>query len=191
MGGEVLYEGEDLLDMEVEERALAGLFLAFQYPSVLPGVSMMSFLREIVNAKRNHQGLENVDRLEFVKRVKELVSNVGMEDKMLQRNVNESFSGGEKKRHEMLQMMLLEPKMIIMDETDSGLDIDALRIVASGVEKMKNGERAILVITHYQRLLEHLVPDRVHVMIGGRIVDSGDKKLALHLEKYGYEEYAK
>ena len=189
--GKIFYDGEDLLDMEVEERALAGIFLAFQYPSVLPGVSMMSFLREIVNAKRVHQGLDNVDRLAFVKRVRELAKSVGMDDKILQRNVNESFSGGEKKRHEILQMMLLEPKMIVMDETDSGLDIDALRIIASGVEKMKNGERAMLVITHYQRLLEHLVPDRVHVMMGGKIVDSGDKKLALSLEKHGYEEYTK
>jgi Fe-S cluster assembly ATP-binding protein len=188
-GSEVLYEGEDLLEMEVEARALAGIFMAFQYPSVLPGVGMMTFLREIVNAKRVHEGKEVMDRLAFVKEVKRLVGFVGMDEKMLKRTVNEGFSGGEKKRHEILQMMLLEPKLVVMDETDSGLDIDALKVVAEGVNGMRDGERGMLVITHYQRLLRYLEPDYVHVMVGGKIVDSGDKRLAERLEERGYEDY--
>ena len=190
-GGSLTYLGQDLLSMEVEERALAGVFMAFQYPSVLSGVGMMTFLREIVAAKRAHEGLEPMDRLAFVQHVRGLCQRVGMDDAMLKRSVNDGFSGGEKKRHEILQMMLLEPKFIVMDETDSGLDIDALKTVAQGVQEMRNPGRSMLVITHYQRLLDYLVPDVLHVMVGGKIVESGDASLAKKLEKNGYEAYLK
>lgn len=184
--GSVTYQGQDLLDMAIEERARNGLFLAFQYPLEIPGVSNAYFLRASVNAIRRHRGLPELDAMDFLKRVKEEMKAVGMKEEFLYRSVNEGFSGGEKKRNEVLQMSLLEPTLAVLDETDSGLDIDALRVVADGVNRLRSPERAMIVITHYQRLLEYIVPDHVHVLSGGRIVRSGGHELALELEQKGY-----
>ncbi len=185
-GGSVDWLGQDLLEMKIEDRARSGLFLAFQYPIEIPGVSNAYFLRASVNAVRRHQGLPELDAMDFLKRVKEEMKIVGMREEFLYRSVNEGFSGGEKKRNEVLQMSLLEPKLAILDETDSGLDIDALRVVADGVNRLRSPERSLLVITHYQRLLDYIVPDFVHVLAGGRIIRSGGRELALELEERGY-----
>jgi len=184
--GEVLYAGQDLLSMPPEERARQGVFLAFQYPVEIPGVSGTYFLRAALNAIRKHRGLEELDAMDFLTLLKEKTKLVEMEQTLLNRPINEGFSGGEKKRNEILQMAVLEPKLAILDETDSGLDIDALRIVANGVNGLRSPERAMLVITHYQRLLNYIVPDYVHVLCEGRIVKSGDRQLALELEQKGY-----
>jgi Fe-S cluster assembly ATP-binding protein len=184
--GEVLYEGKDLLDMEPEERARAGLFLAFQYPVEIPGVSNTYFLKAALNAIRKERGLDELDAMDFLALVKEKMRVLHIDEDLLKRPVNEGFSGGEKKRNEIFQMAVLDPKLAILDETDSGLDIDALRIVADGVNALRNEKRAMLVITHYQRLLNYIVPDRVHVLFEGRIVKSGGKELALELEEKGY-----
>ena len=185
-GGEVLYEGRSLLEMEPEERAAAGLFLAFQYPVEIPGVSSMTFLRTALNAVRKARGEPELDAMQFLKLVREKAKLLGVGDEMLKRAVNVGFSGGEKKRNEALQMAILAPRFAVLDETDSGLDIDALRIVADGVNKLRSPERSMLVITHYQRLLNYIVPDRVHVLAQGRILLSGGKELALELEEKGY-----
>lgn len=185
--GRVAFLGKDLLDMSPEDRAREGLFLAFQYPVEIPGVSNANFLKTALNEIREYQGLEKLDAMEFLTLVKDRMNLVEMDQKLLQRSVNEGFSGGEKKRNEIFQMAVLEPKLAIMDETDSGLDIDALRIVANGVNKMRNEDRSFLVITHYQRLLNYIIPDVVHVMVGGRIVETGGKELALQLEEHGYD----
>ena len=184
--GQVLYEGRDLLAMPPEERAWEGVFLAFQYPVEIPGVSTLYLLKAGLNAIRRHRGLPELDAMEFLTMIKEKVKLVEIEQGFLNRPVNEGFSGGEKKRNEILQMAVLDPRLAILDETDSGLDIDALRIVASGVNGLRSPERSMLVITHYQRLLNYIVPDRVHVLHNGRIVRSGGKELALELEKRGY-----
>ena len=184
--GEVLYEGKDLLAMSPEERAVSGVFVAFQYPVEIPGVGNLYFLRTALNAVRKQRDLEELDALDFLALAKERMALVEMDQSFMNRSVNEGFSGGEKKRNEILQMAVLEPKLAILDETDSGLDIDALRVVARGVNALRSKERALLVITHYQRLLEYIVPDRVHIIANGRIVRSGDKDLALELEKHGY-----
>ena len=184
--GEVLYAGRNLLEMAAEDRAREGVFLAFQYPVEIPGVSNTYFLRAAVNAIRKHHGQEELDGLDFVKLLREKLKLIHLDQDLLNRPVNEGFSGGEKKRNEIFQMAVLEPRLAILDETDSGLDIDALRVVADGVNALRNPERGILVVTHYQRLLDHIVPDRVHVLQGGRIVKSGDRSLALELEQHGY-----
>ncbi len=184
--GEVLYEGEDLLALSPEERAAAGVFLAFQYPPEIPGVGNLYFVRTALNSLRRQQGLDELDAIDFLSLAKERMRLVEMDESFMGRSVNEGFSGGEKKRNEIFQMAVLEPKLAILDETDSGLDIDALRIVAAGVNALRNEGRAMLVITHYQRLLEYIVPDAVHVLVDGRIVRSGDKNLALELEQHGY-----
>ncbi|MCX8072418.1 MAG: Fe-S cluster assembly ATPase SufC [Candidatus Binatia bacterium] len=186
--GEVLYDGRDLLAMSPEERARAGLFLAFQYPVEIPGVANMYFLRTALNAVRKARGLEPIDAMDFLQLVRDKAKLVGIDERLLKRSVNEGFSGGEKKRNEVLQMAILEPTLAILDETDSGLDIDALRVVADGVNALRNDQHAVLAITHYQRLLEYLVPDFVHVLIGGRIVRSGGPELAHELERRGYAE---
>ncbi len=186
-GGEILYLGKDLLAMEPEERAWAGIFLAFQYPIEIPGVSNLDFLRAAYNARQKYRDQPEMDPLDFDDLVREKLSIVKMDPAFLERSVNEGFSGGEKKRNEILQMAVLEPTLAILDETDSGLDIDALRIVAQGINQLAGPEKAILLITHYQRLLEYVAPDYVHVMEGGRIVLSGDKTLALELEERGYD----
>ncbi|AYC32782.1 Fe-S cluster assembly ATPase SufC [Pseudomonas cavernae] len=186
VSGEVLYEGRDLLAMAAEERAVAGIFLAFQYPVEIPGVGNLYFLRTALNAVRRQRGLEELDALDFLTLAKERMALVEMDQSFMSRAVNEGFSGGEKKRNEIFQMMILEPKLAILDETDSGLDIDALRTVAAGVNALRREDRALLVITHYQRLLDYIVPDHVHVMANGQIVQSGDKTLAVELEKHGY-----
>ncbi|MBF2086582.1 Fe-S cluster assembly ATPase SufC [Thermoleptolyngbya sp. C42_A2020_037] len=186
-GGEVIYLGQNLLEMEPEARSRSGIFLAFQYPLEIPGVSNLDFLRVAYNAKRKHQGLEELDAFDFDELVREKLDVVKMDASFLSRSVNEGFSGGEKKRNEILQMALLEPKLAILDETDSGLDIDALKVVADGVNQLANAENAMLVITHYQRLLNYIVPDYVHVMANGRIIRTGTKELALELEERGYE----
>ncbi len=185
--GTVRYQGQDLLDMEPEERALAGLFLAFQYPVEIPGVTNAYFLRAAYNALRKAQGLEEVDPLDFMDMIDEKLKIVEWSADILERQVNAGMSGGEKKRNEILQMAVLEPKLAVLDETDSGLDIDALKIVAEGVNKMRRPDNATIVVTHYQRLLNHIVPDYVHVLVDGRIVKSGGKELALELEAQGYE----
>ena len=185
-GGSVAYQGEDLLEMEPEERAAAGVFLAFQYPVEIPGVANMYFLRTALNSIRRERGEEEIDAASFLKMVREKAKVVGVKPELLKRAVNFGFSGGEKKRNEILQMAVLEPKLAILDETDSGLDIDALRTVADGVNQLRSPERAMVVITHYQRLLDYITPDVVHVMLDGRIVRSGGKELALELEKSGY-----
>ena len=185
-GGEVLFNGKDLLAMKPEEAACEGVFLAFQYPVEIPGISNAYFLRSALNAVRKHRGLEEMDAIDFLPRLREKLKLLEMDDKLLNRSVNEAFSGGEKKRNEILQMAVLEPRLAILDETDSGLDIDALRIVAQGVNSMRSPERAILVVTHYQRLLNYIVPDRVHVLVAGQIVRSGGPELALQLEEQGY-----
>jgi Fe-S cluster assembly ATP-binding protein len=184
--GEVLYEGKDLLDMDPEERAREGIFLAFQYPVEIPGVSNTYFLKAALNALRKHRGLEELDAMDFLALVREKMSVLHIDEELLRRPVNEGFSGGEKKRNEIFQMAVLDPKLAILDETDSGLDIDALRVVADGVNALRNNDRAMLVITHYQRLLNYIVPDKVHVLYEGRIVKSGGKELALELEDKGY-----
>ena len=184
--GEVLFEGVDLLDMEPEERARAGVFLAFQYPVELPGVNNTYFLKAALNAIRKERGEEQLDAMDFMKLVKEKLKVLDIDQSLLQRPVNEGFSGGEKKRNEIFQMAVLDPKLAILDETDSGLDIDALRAVGDGVTKLRTPERAVVVITHYQRLLNHIAPDYVHVLMDGRIVRSGGPELALRLEKEGY-----
>ena len=185
-GGDVLLNGTSIIEAEADERARAGLFLAFQYPVELPGVSGMSFLRASVNARLREQGKEEVDQLGFVKLVRAEAQNLGISDDMLKRPVNVGFSGGEKKRYEILQMALLKPVMAILDETDSGLDVDALKIVSQGVNLLRDPQRSMLVITHYQRLLSYIVPDKVHILSGGLIVKSGDKSLALEVEENGY-----
>jgi Fe-S cluster assembly ATP-binding protein len=185
-GGEVLYDGVDLLAMEPEERAAAGVFLAFQYPVEIPGVANMYFLRTALNALRRARGHDEIDAAGFLKLVRDKAKLVGVKQELLKRSVNFGFSGGEKKRNEILQMAVLEPRLAVLDETDSGLDIDALRTVADGVNSLRDPERAIVVITHYQRLLDYIVPDRVHVLLDGRIVRSGGRELALELEKSGY-----
>jgi Fe-S cluster assembly ATP-binding protein len=186
-GGSVSFLGQDLLDMEVDERALAGIFLAFQYPVEIPGVSMATFLKSAVNAVRKGRGLDELNAVQMLKFMREKVNEIGMDENMLKRSLNEGFSGGEKKRNEMLQMAMLEPKLAILDETDSGLDIDALKVVADAVNKLRNKERSFLVVTHYQRLLNYIVPDFVHILYKGKIVKSGDKSLALKLEEQGYD----
>ena len=185
--GHVLFEGQNLLEMTPEDRARAGIFLAFQYPVEIPGVSTTYFLKAALNAVRKHRGLEELDAMEFLALVKEKMKLVEMEQSLLNRPINEGFSGGEKKRNEVFQMAVLDPRLAILDETDSGLDIDALRIVANGVNALRRGERAMIVITHYQRLLNYIVPDYVHVLHDGRIVKSGTKELALELEVKGYD----
>jgi len=186
-GGQVLFEGEDLLELEPEERAQKGLFLAFQYPVEIPGVSNAYFLRAAYNEVRKARGLDEVDPMEFLDVMEQKTRIVDMPEAMLSRSVNTGFSGGEKKRNEILQMAILEPKLAILDETDSGLDIDALRIVADGVNKLRRPDNATVVVTHYQRLLNYIVPDFVHVLAGGRIVKSGGKELAHELEARGYD----
>ena len=186
-GGEILYKGESLLDKEPDQRALAGIFLAFQYPLEIPGVSNLEFLRIAYNAKRKYLGLEELDTFDFEDLVNEKLDIVQMNPSFLDRSLNEGFSGGEKKRNEILQMAILEPTLSILDEIDSGLDIDALRIVANGVNQLRTAENATIVITHYQRLLDYIEPDYVHVMYDGRIVMSGNKELALELEAKGYD----
>jgi len=188
--GEILYNGKDLTDMDPEERAAEGVFLAFQYPVEIPGVPNTTFLKEALNAQRRYRGEEELDAMQFVKMVKEKTKELGIADDMLKRAVNVGFSGGEKKRNEILQMALLNPKLAVLDETDSGLDIDALKIVADGVNQLRAPDRATLVITHYQRLLDHIVPDHVHVLAQGRIQRSGGKELALELEEKGYAEFS-
>lgn len=184
--GTVLYNGKNLLELDPEERAREGLFLAFQYPVEIPGVSNTYFLRAAVNAVRKHQGLEEYDAVDFMNLVKEKLKVLHIDPELLKRPVNEGFSGGEKKRNEIFQMAVLDPKLAILDETDSGLDIDALRIVSDGVNALRGKDRAIIVVTHYQRLLNYIVPDQVHVLHEGRIVKSGGKELALELEAHGY-----
>ncbi|AOM01850.1 Fe-S cluster assembly ATPase SufC [Cobetia marina] len=185
--GTITYEGEDVLEMEVEERARAGLLLGFQYPVEIPGVKNVYLLKAALNAKREAEGLGEIPAPEFMKLIREKLAFMQMDASFLQRAVNEGFSGGEKKRNEILQMLVLEPKLAMLDEIDSGLDIDALKIVAKGVNSLRNENRAVLMVTHYQRLLEHIVPDHIHVLMDGRIVKSGDKSLALELEAQGYD----
>ncbi|HSH26193.1 MAG TPA: Fe-S cluster assembly ATPase SufC [Wenzhouxiangella sp.] len=184
--GSIEFEGTDLADMEPEERAAAGLFLAFQYPVEIPGVNNAYFLRSALNAQRKARGEEEVDSMTFLKAVRGALKELKMDDTLLKRAVNEDFSGGEKKRNEIVQMAVLQPRMAVLDETDSGLDIDALKLVAEGINRLRNPERSFMVITHYQRLLEHLTPDYVHVLSGGRIIESGGKELARRLEEEGY-----
>jgi Fe-S cluster assembly ATP-binding protein len=186
-GGSVVYKGQDLLEMQPEQRAQAGIFLAFQYPVEIPGVSNAYFLRSAYNEIRKANGMEEVDPLEFLDMVEEKLKLVDMDKAMLSRSVNQGFSGGEKKRNEIFQMAVLAPRLAILDETDSGLDIDALRIVAEGVNKLRSPDNATIVVTHYQRLLNYIVPDFVHVLANGRIVKSGGKELALELEEKGYD----
>ncbi|MEM8638879.1 MAG: Fe-S cluster assembly ATPase SufC [Cyanobacteria bacterium P01_G01_bin.54] len=186
-GGEIIYQGENILDLEPDERALKGIFLAFQYPLEIPGVTNLDFLRVAYNSRRKHLGLEELDAFDFEDLVEEKLGVVEMDAKFLDRSVNEGFSGGEKKRNEILQMALLEPSLAILDETDSGLDIDALKIVANGVNQLTTEENAIVMITHYQRLLNYIQPDFVHVMQAGQIITSGGKELALELEERGYD----
>ena len=187
ISGEVLYEGKNLLELDPDERAREGVFLAFQYPVEIPGVSNSQFLRLAYNEKMRHLGQEELDPLEFADYLKEKMKIVEMDKSFMNRAVNEGFSGGEKKRNEILQMAVLEPKLAVLDETDSGLDIDALRIVAEGVNKLRSPENAVVVVTHYQRLLDYIVPDFVHVLAGGKIVKDGGKELALELEAKGYD----
>ena len=186
-GGSVTYKGKDLLELEPEERAREGIFLGFQYPVEIPGVNNAYLLKAALNAKRKHQGQDEIDAFEFLKVAKETMALLGMDPKFLNRGVNEGFSGGEKKRNEILQMAMLEPELAILDETDSGLDIDALKAVAQGVNALRSPDRAIVLVTHYQRLLDYVEPDVVHVLSGGRILRSGDKSLALELEEKGYD----
>lgn len=185
--GSVLYQGEDLLELSPEDRARAGIFMAFQYPVEIPGVSTTNFLKSAVNNIREYKGLERLDAVSFLKMMKEKMKLVEMDQALMGRSLNEGFSGGEKKRNEIFQMAMLEPKLAILDETDSGLDIDALRVVANGVNKLKNNNNAVIIITHYQRLLDHIIPDFVHVLYKGRIVKSGTKELAMELEEKGYD----
>jgi len=184
--GKVTFLGQDLLELETEERARAGLFLAFQYPIEIPGVSNMEFLKASVDVVREHQGLPALDAVSFMKKAREVCDAVDLDQKFLKRGVNEGFSGGEKKRNEIMQMMLLQPKLAILDETDSGLDIDALQVVSNGVNALRSDDRSFIIVTHYQRLLNFIEPDFVHVLANGKIVKSGDKSLALELEEKGY-----
>ncbi|MDY6816082.1 MAG: Fe-S cluster assembly ATPase SufC [Pseudomonadota bacterium] len=184
--GEVTLNGENLLDLETEERAREGIFLAFQYPVEIPGVSNLQFLRTAVNAMRKHHGEEEMNAAEFMKLAKEVSRQVDLDPAFLKRGVNQGFSGGEKKRNEIMQALLLQPRLAILDETDSGLDIDALKVVSDGVNALRSEDRAIVMVTHYQRLLNHIVPDYVHVLAGGRIIKSGGRELALELEEKGY-----
>lgn len=186
-GGSVTYKGKDLLELEPEERAREGIFLGFQYPVEIPGVNNAYLLKAALNARRKHQGQDEIDAFEFLKLAKEKMAILDMDPKFLNRGVNEGFSGGEKKRNEILQMAMLEPELAILDETDSGLDIDALKAVAKGVNALRSPERAIVLVTHYQRLLDYVEPDVVHVLSGGKILRSGDKSLALELEEKGYD----
>ncbi len=186
--GEVTYNGHDLLDLSVEDRAREGIFLAFQYPVEIPGVSNLYLLKAAVNSIRKYRGLDEMPAVEFMKLIRDKAKLVDMKPEFLQRSVNEGFSGGEKKRNEILQMAVLEPALAVLDETDSGLDIDALKIVAGGVNALRHEERAIIVVTHYQRLLDYVVPDYVHVLADGRVIRTGDKSLALELERHGYTE---
>ena len=186
--GSVEYLGKNLLEMEPEERSCEGVFMAFQYPIEIPGVSNMYFLKSALNAQRKYHEKNEIDAMDFLDIVKEKMNMLGLKEEMLKRPVNHGFSGGEKKKNEIMQMAVLEPKLAIMDETDSGLDIDALKIVAEGVNKMKNEDNAILIVTHYQRLLNYIVPDFVHVLINGKIVESGGKELAIRLEEEGYDK---
>jgi Fe-S cluster assembly ATP-binding protein len=185
-GGEVLFEGKDLLDLDPEERAREGFFMAFQYPVEIPGVNNAYFLKAAVNAVRKHRGEQELDAMDFMQLVNERLQLMHMDQDLLKRPVNEGFSGGEKKRNEIFQMLVLQPKLAVLDETDSGLDIDALKTVAEGVNAMRSPDRAIVVVTHYQRLLNYIVPDRVHVLTDGRVARSGGKELALELEEKGY-----
>jgi Fe-S cluster assembly ATP-binding protein len=187
--GDVLLNGESILPMEPDERAAKGIFLAFQYPLEIPGVATMTFLRTALNAQRKKRGQEELSTPQFLKRVREMASSLGIQPDMLKRGVNVGFSGGEKKRNEVLQMALLEPQLCVLDETDSGLDIDALKIVSEGVNRLRSPDRGFIVITHYQRLLDYIVPDVVHVLSRGRIVRTGGKDLALELEANGYAQY--
>jgi Fe-S cluster assembly ATP-binding protein len=187
--GEVLLDGENVLEMEPDERAAKGLFLAFQYPMEIPGVATMTFLRTALNAQRKARGEAELTTPEFMKRVREVAKKLHIDQEMLRRGVNVGFSGGEKKRNEILQMAMLEPRLCVLDETDSGLDIDALRVVADGVNALRAPDRAMIVITHYQRLLNYIVPDVVHVLSKGRVMKTGGKELALELEAHGYAEY--
>jgi Fe-S cluster assembly ATP-binding protein len=187
--GTVTLDGQDLLAMETDERAREGVFLAFQYPVEIPGVTGMTFLKTAVNTVRKHRGEPELDAMDFLKYVRKLAADLGVSDDMLKRAVNTGFSGGEKKRMEILQMATLAPRLAVLDETDSGLDVDALKVVAGGVNAMRSPERGMLVITHYQRLLDYIVPDQVHILAHGRIVRSGDKDLALAVEENGYAEF--
>ena len=187
--GSITYNGKNLLDMEPDERACAGIFLAFQYPVEIPGVSNLYFLKAAVNAKRAYEGKGEMDAMEFYELLQQRMKTVKMNDSFLSRPVNVGFSGGEKKRNEIMQMSVLEPKLAVLDETDSGLDIDALRVVSDGVNALRDPARSFLVITHYQRLLDYIVPDYVHVLVNGEIVESGDKNLALELEAKGYADF--
>jgi Fe-S cluster assembly ATP-binding protein len=189
MEGEVLLDGENVLDMGADERAAKGIFLAFQYPVEVPGVATMTFLRTALNAQRKRRGQNELSTPEFMKLVREASTHLGISQEMLRRAVNVGFSGGEKKRNEILQMAILQPRLAVLDETDSGLDIDALQIVAEGVNRLRSPERSMIVITHYQRLLNYIVPDIVHVMAAGRVVKSGGKELALELEAKGYAQF--
>ncbi|MFC0242705.1 Fe-S cluster assembly ATPase SufC [Rhodopseudomonas telluris] len=188
-GGQILFKGEDLLEMAPDERAAKGVFLAFQYPVEIPGVATMTFLRTALNAQRKARGEEEFSTPDFLKRVREVASSLGIPQEMLKRGVNVGFSGGEKKRNEVLQMALFQPSLCILDEMDSGLDIDALRVASEGVNALRTPDRAMVVITHYQRLLDYIVPDHVHVMSRGKVVKSGGKELALELEANGYAQY--
>lgn len=185
-GGAVSFNGQDLLEMSIEDRAREGVFLAFQYPVEIPGVSNLQFLRTAINNLRQHRGQEEIKAAEFMKQAKAKIQQVNLDPSFLKRGVNEGFSGGEKKRNEIMQMLMLEPTLAILDETDSGLDIDALRVVADGVNALRSPERAVVMVTHYQRLLDYIVPDFVHVLAGGKIIKSGGKELALELEEKGY-----
>src|ERR1700728_3986068 len=188
-GGEVYFNGKNLLDMKAEEAACEGLFLAFQYPVEIPGISNAYFLRSALNAIRKYRGEDEMDAMDFLPLMRQKLKLLDMDEKLMNRSVNEAFSGGEKKRNEILQMAVLQPKLAILDETDSGLDIDALKIVAKGVNSMRSPDRAMLVVTHYQRLLDYIVPDKVHVLVNGRIARSGGPELALELEDKGYATY--
>lgn len=185
--GEVIFNGKDLLEMSPEDRAREGVFMAFQYPVEIPGVTMANFLKTAINDIREYRGQPQIDAMEFLTMMKAKMRLVNMDDKLLSRAVNEGFSGGEKKRNEIFQMAMLEPTLAILDETDSGLDIDALRVVANGVNQLRSKDNAVIVVTHYQRLLNYIVPDFVHVLVQGRIAESGDKELALKLEEHGYD----
>ena len=186
--GSVEYLGKDLLDMDVDERACEGIFLAFQYPVELPGVNNTYFLKSALNAQRKYHGESEIDAMEFMELIGDKIKLLNLKESLLKRPVNDGFSGGEKKRNEIFQMAVLEPKLALLDETDSGLDIDALRVVAGGVNAMRSNENATIVVTHYQRLLNYIVPDFVHVLVDGRIINSGDKNLALELEEKGYDK---
>ena len=187
--GEISYFNEDILDMAPDERVAKGIFLAFQYPVEIPGITNTNFLRTALNSILKAQGKEKMSPSDFLSKLKEASAKLGISSEMLKRSVNLGFSGGEKKRNEMLQMVMIEPKLSILDETDSGLDIDALKVVANGVNDMKNSERSFLIITHYQRLLDYIVPDFVHIMVGGKIVKSGGSDLAVYVEEHGYSEF--